>query len=130
MYEMLKRHEGFRSKPYRCTAGKLTIGYGLNLDAGITEEEAAYLLNMRVDKIKYNLSVVLPFWDKLSEMRKEVLIDMAYNLGIEGLLGFKKTLGLMGMGDYEGASKQMLTSLWAKQVPNRAKELAELFKNG
>ncbi len=130
MYEMLKRHEGFRGKPYRCTAGKLTIGYGLNLDAGITEEEASYLLEMRVNTIVDDLIGLVDFWYKLTPVRKDVLVNMAYNLGVPGLMKFKETLRLMREEDYESASDQMLKSLWAKQVPTRAKELSDLFRRG
>jgi len=130
MYEMLKRHEGFRSKPYRCTAGKLTIGYGLNLDAGITEEEASYLLETRVNTIVDDLIGLVDFWYKLTPARKDVLVNMAYNLGVPGLMKFKETLRLMREEDYESASDQMLKSLWAKQVPTRAKELSDLFRRG
>lgn len=129
MYEMLKRHEGLRLKPYLCTAGKLTIGYGLNLDAGISKEEAEYLLSSRVLKIEERLSKVLLFWDKISRVRKDVLVDMAYNLGIEGLLRFRTTLAMVGKEDYKGASEQMLNSLWARQVPIRAKELSDIMRD-
>jgi len=130
MYEMLKRHEGFRSKMYKDSVGVWTIGYGLNLEAGITEEEAAYLLDMRVKKIEERLSKSLHFWNDLSPIRKEVLINMAYNLGVDGLLKFHTTLRLVGEKRYEEASNQMLNSLWARQVPTRAKELSNLFKGG
>jgi len=130
VHEMLKRHEGFREKMYKDSVGVWTIGYGLNLEAGITEEEAAYLLDMRVKKIQERLSRSLYFWDDLSPVRQEVLINMAYNLGVDGLYKFRTTLRLMGEGKYEEASKQMLNSLWARQVPNRARELSELFRVG
>ena len=130
MHEMLKRHEGFRSKMYRDSLGVWTIGYGLNLESGITEEEAAYLLDMRVRKIEEILNKSLYFWDELSPIRKEVLINMAYNLGVDGLYKFRTTLRLIGEKRYEEASNQMLNSLWARQVPNRARELSNLMKDG
>lgn len=128
--EMLKRHEGFRQFIYKCTAGKNTIGYGLNLDEGITEEEASLLLDLRVKKIRYDLREVLSFYEGLSATRKDVLVNMAYNLGVGGLLKFKETLRLIGEGKFEEASIQMLKSKWATQVPNRAKELSKLFSRG
>jgi len=126
----VKRHEGLRLKPYHCTAGKLTIGYGINLDAGIYPEEAEFMLSFRLTQLAVKLTALLPFMDALSENRKVVLIDMAYNLGIKGLLGFKNTLAQVLAGNYEEASKLMLKSLWAKQVGDRAIELAEMMRKG
>ena len=125
----LKVHEGFRAKPYRCSEGFLTIGYGLNLDAGITREEAEMLLAHRVKKVHMDL-VTLPFWHKLSEARRDVLINMAYNLGVAGLMKFKVTLGLIAEGNYTEASKQMLKSKWAKQVGGRAIWLSNKMREG
>ena len=130
MNEMLKRHEGFRQFMYKCTAGKNTIGYGFNLDAGMSEGAASLLLDFRVKDIERFLAVSLPFWNILSLTRKQVLVNMAYNLGVEGLLKFKETLRLIGSGRYSESSEQMLKSKWAVQVPNRAKELSELMKKG
>lgn len=125
----LKVHEGFSAKPYQCSEGFLTIGYGLNLDAGITREEAEMLLAHRVKKVHLEL-VTLPFWHKLSEARRDVLINMAYNLGIVGLMKFKVTLGLITEGNYTEASRQMLKSKWAKQVGGRAVWLSNKMREG
>ena len=126
----IKRHEGFRSKPYKDTEGHLTIGYGLNLDAGITEEEAQMILEHRVRKIEFDLISRLPYWNRLFTTRRDVLINMAYNLGVEGLMKFKVTLSMIEAGIYEEAAKQMLQSKWAKQVGKRAIELAAMMREG
>ena len=126
--EDLKRHEGFRSKPYLDTEGHLTIGYGLNLDAGISKEEAQMILAHRVRKVQFDLISRLPYWQRLSTVRQDVLINMAYNLGVEGLMKFKVTLKLIADGNYLEASKQMLKSKWAKQVGTRAIELSNMMR--
>jgi len=128
--EDLKRHEGFRSKPYMDTTGHLTIGYGINLDAGITEEEAEWLLVHRVEKIRVTLCKRLPFFSGLSEARQGVLINMAFNLGIDGLEKFNKTLGYIDKGNYSAAADQMKKSLWFRQVGRRAVELSEIMRAG
>jgi len=126
----LKKHEGFRAKPYRCSEGFLTIGYGLNLDAGITRDEATMLLEHRVSVLQDVLAVRLSFWYRLTQARKDVLLNMAYNLGVAGLLGFKTTLRLVSEENYTEASKQMLKSKWAKQVGGRALWLSNKMREG
>ena len=128
--EDLKRHEGFMAKPYRDTEGHLTIGYGINLDAGISKEEAQMILAHRVRKIQFDLISRLPYWNRLSPARQDVLINMAYNLGVDGLMKFKVTLSMVEAGRYAEASKQMLQSKWAKQVGKRAIELAAMMREG
>ncbi|MBD1583485.1 glycoside hydrolase [Pseudoalteromonas sp. S16_S37] len=128
--EQLKEHEGYRSTPYTCTAGKLTIGYGLNLEAGITEDEAEIILAHRVEGLITRLTQSFPFFMKLNEPRKAVLINMAYQLGFKGLLNFSKTLAHIKACEYESAACEMLNSRWAKQTPNRAEQLAQQMLAG
>jgi lysozyme len=124
------REEGFRATPYRCPAGFLTVGYGLNLDAGISREEAELLLRHRLEVVGDALSLSLPWWGGLDEVRKGVLTAMAYQMGVGGLLKFKGTLGAVERGDYEGAARGMLGSLWARQTPGRARRTAEAMRSG
>lgn len=128
--EQLQKHEGFRGKPYLCTAGKLTIGYGLNLDAGITKEEAEVILIMRVEGVRKRLANAIPWYAYLNPPRQAVLVNMSYNLGFSGLMGFEKTLACIKAQQYEQAATEMLDSLWAAQVPGRARELAMQMKTG
>ena len=129
--EQLIKHEGVRLRPYRCTAGKLTIGIGRNLDdVGISQEEALYLLDNDISKATSALLQALPWVKDLDDARRNVLINMAFNLGINGLLGFKNTLGLIEQGNYGAAAKQMLLSKWAMQVKDRAVELSKIMESG
>lgn len=128
---MLVEDEGFRAKPYRCTAGKLTIGVGRNLeDRGITKEEALYLLDNDIKACFKELTAALPWFAELDEVRQMVLINMAFNLGLHGLLKFKNTLSLIATGQYKKASVEMLDSLWAKQVGRRALRLSKMLETG
>lgn len=125
--EMIKKHEGFRQYPYKCTAGKLTIGYGRNLDdVGISREEAEYLLEMDLDKHTEELDKVIT-WAVPNDVYA-VLVDMHYNLGHERFMQFKNMLAALKKLDFKGAAKEMLDSKWAKQVPNRAAELANIME--
>lgn len=126
----LIRDEGFRSKPYKCTAGKLTIGVGRNIeDNGITEDEAMYLLNNDINNCILQLTKKFPWFNSKPDNVKRVLINMCFNLGISRLSSFKTTLKLIEIGDYKEASVQMLKSLWARQVGQRAVRLSSILKN-
>ena len=128
----LVRHEGLRLKPYRCTAGKLTIGIGRNLDdRGISQKEAYAMLERDIQDCEQWLIDEIPeVYNKLDEVRQSVLLNMCFNLGIKGLLEFKNTLSFIGAGDWERAANNMLASKWAKQVGMRAIELSELMRKG
>ena len=130
--EQLVRHEGLRLKPYRCTAGKLTIGIGRNLeDCGISQTEAYVLLENDIQNCEKQLIDEIPeIYNGLDEVRKSVLLNMCFNLGIGGLLEFTNTLAFIAAGDWERAANGMLASKWAKQVGRRAIELSELMRKG
>ena len=124
-------HEGLRLKPYQDTVGKLTIGVGRNLDdKGISQEEAFHLLENDLIEVEEQLLASLPWVRDLDEIRLRVLMDMGFNLGVGGLLKFKRTLRMIKQGDYAGAAGAMLESKWAKQVGNRAKRLSKMMATG
>ena len=126
--EMLRRHEGLRLTVYECSAGKKTIGYGRNLeDRGITESEAEWMLDNDIEYTEERLASSFEFYQQLDDVRKAVLIDLAFNLGMAGLKGFKKMLKALEHGDYSEAAIQLLNSRYARQVTNRAMELARLL---
>jgi lysozyme len=126
----LTRDEGMRKKPYKCTAGKVTIGIGRNLDdVGVSEEEALYLLKNDIKKA-YEEAIKFDWYHKLSSPRKRVIINMMLNLGAPRFKKFKKTIRYISVGDYGSASTEMLDSAWANQVGPRAKRLSTLMKNG
>lgn len=131
LYEQLELHEGKKSKPYKDTVGKLTIGIGRNLDdRGITEEEIVFLFGTDVALVEKDLDKNLKWWRDMSEVRQRVLADMCFNLGITKLLTFKNTLEAMRTGRYNDAASGMLNSLWAKQVKGRAVRLANMMRTG
>lgn len=126
-----RKFEGLRLKPYKCPAGKLTIGYGHNLeDNGITKEVAEKLLKSDLQYADIECLSHIPSYARIDEARKFVLLDMCFNMGISRLLTFKKMLAALQEGYYERAAYEMLNSKWAKQVGRRAKELAEIMKTG
>jgi lysozyme len=131
LIRQIRLHEGERLKPYRCTAGKLTIGVGRNLDdRGITREESAMLLDGDIRLLEIELFRALPWASALDDVRQRVLLDMAFNLGLPGLLQFKRTLEAIRTGQYQQAATMMLDSLWARQVGQRAERLARMMATG
>lgn len=132
--QMTKDFEGFRIKPYKCTAGKLTIGYGRNLDdVGISLDEAEYMFNNDFNQAYTDILRLLKAKEvdvnTLSDCRLFVLTDMMFNLGYLKLSLFKKLFQALKNQDYVAASNEMKVSSWYKQVGNRAKKLCDMMKN-
>lgn len=130
LIDSVKDGEGLRLKPYRCTAGKLSIGYGRNLDdVGITLEEAELLLKNDLEKAEKEAEK-FPVYSKLNQARKDVLIEMLFNMGYARLSKFKKMFEALEKGDYSEAANQMLDSAWHTQVGKRAERLAYFMRIG
>jgi len=129
--QTLIRHEGLKLKPYKCTSGKITIGAGRNLsDNGISLTEAMILLDNDIEICEHEIIKLVPgFWN-LDDIRQEVLINMLFNLGAPTLARFAKFLKAVNEKDFKLASKEMLHSVWAIQVGNRAIELSEMMRIG
>jgi len=132
--QQLERQEGFMSYAYQCPAGKWTVGIGRNIDKnggkGITKDEAYYLLENDIKFFSEQLKEKIDWFEKLDEVRQDVLVNMAFNMGVGGILTFSNTLRLIKDGDYKDASVQMLKSKWAVQVGMRAKELSKQLETG
>ena len=131
LVDRIIKHEGLRLKPYTCPAGKLTIGVGRNLeDRGISKEEAMMLLQNDIHNCRKECFANFHWFGEMDELRQEVILEMCFNLGITRLKGFKKMLKACELKNYTLASQEMLTSLWARQVGNRAKTLAKIMEKG
>ena len=131
LVEQLEKHEGLRLNPYTDTVGKLTIGIGRNLeDKGITPDEARFMLNNDIVYFANEVSRLFAPFNSLDNARQNVLINMAFNLGVAGLFTFKNFLSCVMVGDFDKAAIEMLNSKWARQVGNRANELAEQMRTG
>lgn len=128
--EQIKRDEGFRGKPYKDSAGKVTIGYGRNLDANpVTKEEAEYLLKNDMQEVLHR-AVKLPYYAKLNPSRRAVIINMLFNLGYTRFRNFKRMNAALIVHDYNLAAIEMIDSFWATQVKGRATRLAKQMKEG
>jgi lysozyme len=132
--EMLKKmlilDEGDSPTLYKCTAGKWTIGVGRNLDdVPLAKHERMYLLESDISRLITNAQIH-DIIVNIDPVRQAVILDMAFNLGIKGLLKFKGMLEALKSGDYTTASLEMLDSRWATQVGHRATRLAYMMKSG
>lgn len=140
---ILNFEEGFRELPYRDSEGYPTVGIGIRIGP-----KGASLNNytFRVPKEVGDVWTEVMVEQKLNEMhtkpnivsalnacnpaRSDILCSMAYQMGVNGLAGFKNTLAMIASGDFDGAAKGMLNSLWARQTPNRARRHAEVMRTG
>ena len=132
LIQRLIEKEGERLKPYKCSAGRTSIGVGRNLDdRGISIEESRYLLNNDID---WSLAECeqQSWWSavKDDDVRSRVLVEMCFNLGMNRLNGFKRFLAAVSKNDYNKASIEMIDSKWANQVGKRADELAIMMMTG
>jgi lysozyme len=123
-----KINEGFRARKYIDPRGFESIGYGFNIDAGITQRAAAALLAAQAQEIGDSLSAFA--WYPADETRRSVFIELAFNLGINGLLHFPATLHASAAGDWQGAHDQLLNSDAARELPARYKALATILLTG
>lgn len=132
--DQIKKDEGCVLYAYDDHLGYSTIGYGRLIDrrkgGGISQDEAEYLLNNDIDRVLDELSWKLSWYDTLDDARQAVLLNMAFQLGVAGLLKFKNTLAYIEAGDYENAAANMLKSKWATQTPARAKRMADQMRTG
>ena len=129
--DQLIDHEGLELKPYHCTADKLTIGVGRNIqDRGITEDEARYLLKNDIKIVEDELLTRQPVVAGLDSVRQRVLVDMGFNLGLPILMKFQNMWAAIEDEDYHEAARQMMDSRWASQVGQRAERLAQAMSSG
>jgi len=132
--EQLKRDEGVVRHAYTDSLGFTTIGVGRLIDmrrgGGLSDSEVDYLLNNDITDKTAQVLAALPWASKLNEPRRAVLINMAFQLGIDGLLRFHRMLGSVEDGQYSEAVMEMLDSTWAQQTPKRAARLAKQMLTG
>lgn len=127
----IKRHEGFRSVAYRDSVGVWTIGYGTNLEVmRVSEQTAAGWLQLEVDRLRDALFLVAGF-ETAGNVRRDVLTEMAYQLGLAGVRKFKRMWAAVERKDWTVAAAEMMDSRWAReQTPRRAAELAMRMRTG
>jgi lysozyme len=135
LVKQLRGDEGEKPCAYQDHLGFWTIGVGRLVDsrkpgAGLRSDEITFLLNNDIDDRIDALTRRLPWFQNLDDARKGVLLNMSFQLGVDGLLGFKNTLAMIERGEYARAAEAMLFSRWAEQTPARAKRMSEQMRSG
>ena len=134
LIEQLKVHESVEAFGYYCTANKLTIGVGRNIDKdgglGLSEDEIDLLLKNDIDRCRKELSKTFSWFDGLDSVRQDAMCNLHFNLGLTRLLKFKKALGYMASSDFYMAADEFLDSQWKNQVGNRAIEVTDQIRDG
>jgi len=128
---MLKRQEGISKWAYEDHLGYVTVGVGRCLDPekglGLSDDEIDYLLRNDIMRCYQELDVFSWFHD-LDEVRQHAIVSMLFQLGLPKFLEFKKTLAFLAEGKYSQAAEEMLNSKWARQTPNRAREISYMVE--
>ena len=130
LLEKIKHHEGFVEHVYDDSLGIPTIGYGFAIkDLILDEDIAEEILIRKLEKLKRNANSRFKWLEDMPVEVQEVVVNMCYQLGVTGVSKFKKAISAMQERDWITASEEMLDSKWAKQTPNRAKELSNIVKD-
>lgn len=142
---LIRIHEGLKLKPYRCSAGKRTIGYGHNIDANglpaeiaarlkrngqITVADAEALLDADMQIAERDCMRLFPAWETYTDNRKAALIDFLFNVGVATARKFKIAIGHVNAGHWEAAASAMLASAWARQVGRRSGTVTRMIEEG
>ena len=124
----LKVDEGFRAMPYTDTVGKLTVGYGCNLTAGLTEHAAEALLVAQSDELHLALSVY-GWYEALDETRQSVCLEIAFNVGLHGLVaGFPRMIAALERHDFVSAATEC--HVQDPRLAGRYAKLAQILLTG
>ena len=137
LLESVKKHEGYRNKVYLDTLGKRTVGVGHLCVEDFWEDDKEYEEKFLMTILEHDLQTAIKGAKELmeehdcadiDEQAEEILIEMVFQLGKNGVSKFKKMWKALAEKNYIGASYEMLDSRWSKQTPNRAKAMAKTMK--
>ena len=130
LLKKIKEHEGFKSRVYKCTEGYDTIGYGFAIkDLELDEDIAEEILLRKLEKLIQRVRAKFKWLDTVPHEVQGVLVNMSYQMGVNGVSKFKKALHAMQMFQWKIAADELMDSRWARQTPNRAKELSNIIRN-
>lgn len=128
----LKRDEGWRPHVYLDHLGYQTIGYGFLVDTrrggGLPQPVAEHWLAYMVDRVEESLDARIPWWRSQPDDVQRALVNMAYQMGVNGLLNFRRMLAALQAGDRAGAAREALDSTWSRQTPERARRVTALIR--
>ena len=130
LIDQIKKHEGFKPTVYEDTEGYDTIGYGFAIkDLYLSKEVCDIILIEKIAELKLNITKKFEWFEHSPNVIQNAVINMCYQMGISGFSKFKKTIYYLETEQYDEAATECLDSLWAKQTPNRAKEVSEAISS-
>ena len=129
LIDSIKKHEGYVGIVYKDSLGIDTIGYGFAIkDLELDKDICDIILERKLHDLEDSVNLKFSWFMYMPQEIKNVVLEMCYQLGVNGFSKFKKTISFLQDRQFEEASVEMLDSLWAKQTPNRAKELSDRVK--
>tara|TARA_R100001594_G_scaffold145441_3_gene195645 strand:- start:6250 stop:6660 length:411 start_codon:yes stop_codon:yes gene_type:complete len=130
LIEHIKSEEGYRSRVYKCTENYDTIGYGFAIkDLELSERVCDLILKEKLVDLYDGVNRKFPFFERLPIEAQDIVLGMAYQMGVTGVSKFRKMLAALKMNDFKTAAEEMLDSRWSKQTPNRANRMAEKMRS-
>ena len=127
--DSIKEHEGYVGVVYKDSLGIDTIGYGFAIkDLELDEDICEMILERKLKNLNDRVRVRFEWYRYMPPQIQDVIMEMCYQLGVTGFSKFKKTILFLQNKQFHDASQEMLDSLWARQTPNRAKELSNRVK--
>ena len=129
LIDSIKQHEGYVGIVYKDSLGIDTIGYGFAIkDLELDEDICEIILERKLKDLQSRVDLKFNWYRYMPQEIKDIVMEMCYQLGITGFSKFKKTIVYLQNKQWNDASVEMLDSLWAKQTPNRAKEMSDRVK--
>ena len=129
LIDSIKKHEGYVGIVYKDSLGIDTIGYGFAIkDLELDEDVCEIILERKLHELTDRLYIKYGWFKYMPQEIKDIVVEMNYQLGVTGFSRFKKTIAYLQDKQWEEASVEMLDSLWARQTPNRAKEMSNSVK--
>lgn len=128
----LKDHEGLRLKPYMDTVGKISIGWGRNLDdVGISQDEAERLLTNDIERAQQQAYNNFPWFYDLDPVRRDVVLMLIFNMGVAAFSGFHNMIQALTIHNWHQAAYELSNSKWATQVgTTRKNDLTNALEKG
>ena len=130
IYDQLRRDESVRDTMYRDELGNATVGVGHNLSTPLSARAIQMILEDDVSAKKIEMDASLPWAASLDDARYGALLNLSFNMGVGGLLGFPRMLRAIQAQDWDVAARELLDSRYARQVGDRATRLAEQLRTG
>lgn len=130
----ITEHEGIKRFVYQDSLGYATIGIGRCIEAkigkGLSIDEVFYLLRNDIKDFRNQLAQ-FEWFTMQDQVRRDVLVELAFNMGVANLLKFKRMIGALTIKSYPSACKELMDSAWAIQVgKNRSDDICYRLGNG